>query len=91
MLKRMVVAGALALFAIGPVGAQSVAASQSAANLAAPVKFAAVQACEAQMRRLAGLNKTLAVNYNATRVHNDCLASTRDDVASKSELTAYAQ
>jgi hypothetical protein len=30
-----------------------------------------VQACEAQMRRIAGMNKGLAANYNAERVHNE--------------------
>jgi anti-sigma factor RsiW len=44
---------------------------------------AAVQACEAQMRRMAGLNKTLAANYNAERVHDECMTSTREAVASK--------
>ena len=33
-----------------------------------------VATCESQMKRLAGLNKTLAANYNAQRVHEDCLA-----------------
>jgi hypothetical protein len=35
------------------------------------------------MRRMAGLNKTLAANYNAERVHDECVTSTREAVASK--------
>jgi hypothetical protein len=35
------------------------------------------------MRRMAGLNKTLAANYNAERVHDECVTSTRESVASK--------
>jgi hypothetical protein len=56
VLKRTIVAGALALFSIGPAGAQSLARSQSPAVSTVPANFAAVQACEAQMRRLAGSN-----------------------------------
>jgi hypothetical protein len=40
-------------------------------------------ACEAQMRRMAGSNKTLAANYNATRVHNHCVATAREALANK--------
>ena len=82
MFKRIIMAGALALFSIDPAGAQSLAASQSAAISTAPANFAAVQACEAQMRRMVGLNKTLAANYNVTRVHNACVVSTREAIAS---------
>jgi hypothetical protein len=81
--KRTILAGALALFSIGPAGAQSLARSQSPAVSTVPANFAAVQACEAQMRRLAGSNKTLTANYNAERVHDDCVTSTREAIASK--------
>ena len=83
MLKRIIVASALALFSIGPAGAQSFATRQSPGVSTTPGLFAAVQACEAQMRRMAGLNKTLAANYNAERVHDECVASAREAVASK--------
>ena len=82
MFKRIIVA-ALALFSIGSAGAQSLTTTQSRAVSTAPANFTAVQACEAQMRRMAGLNKTLAANYNATRVHNACVANTREAVASQ--------
>jgi hypothetical protein len=35
------------------------------------------------MRRMAGLNKTLAANYNEERVHDECVTSTREAVASQ--------
>jgi len=38
-----------------------------------PGLFASVQACEAQKRRVAGPVKTLAFNYNAERVHDECV------------------
>jgi hypothetical protein len=74
MVKRIIVASALALFSIGLAGA---------GGAATPGLFAAVQACEAQMHRMAGLNKTLAANYNAERVHDECVMSAREAVASK--------
>ena len=90
MLKRILVASALVLFSIGPAGTggaatlyPSVPARQSPGVSTTPGFFAAVQACEAQMRRMAGLNKTLAANYNAERVHDECVASTPEAVASK--------
>jgi hypothetical protein len=39
--------------------------------------------CEAQKRRMADSVKTLAANYNAKRVHDECVTSTREAVASK--------
>ena len=83
MLKRIIVASALALFSIGPAGAQSFATRQSPGVSTTPGLFARVQACEAQMHRMAGSNKTLAANYNAERVHDECVRSTREAVASK--------
>jgi hypothetical protein len=32
---------------------------------------------------MVGLNKTLAANYNAERVHEECVTSTREAVASE--------
>jgi hypothetical protein len=90
MVKRIIVASALALFSIGLAGVGGAAtprsplpARQSPGVSTTPGLFAAVQACEAQMRRMAGLNKTLAANYNAERVHDECVTSTREAVASK--------
>ena len=81
MVKRIIVASALALFSIGCAG--EVASPRSPGVSTTPGLFAAVQGCEAQMRRMAGLNKTLAANYNAERVHDECVTSTREAVASK--------
>jgi hypothetical protein len=74
MFKRIIVAGALALYSIGPAAAGSLT-NQHPVVSTTPANSAAVQACEAQMRRMAGLNKTLAANYNAERVYDDCVAS----------------
>jgi hypothetical protein len=35
--------------------------------------LAAVETCEAEMRHLAGLNKTIGANYNASHIHEACL------------------
>ena len=90
MLKGIIVASALVLFSIGPAGAGGAAtphpllpARQSPGASTTPKFFAAVQACEAQKRRMAGSNKTLAANYDADRVHDQCVTSTREAVASK--------
>ena len=77
MFKRIIVGSALALFSIAPAGAQSFATRQSPA-VSTPGFFAAVMACEAQMHRMAGSIKTLAANYNAERVHDECVTSTRE-------------
>jgi hypothetical protein len=90
MLKWIIVASALALFSSGPAGAggaamppPSLPARQSPGVSTTPGLLDAVQACEAQMRRMAGLNKTLTANYNAKRVHDECVTSTREAVASQ--------
>ena len=85
MLKRIVVASALALFSIGPAGAQSFATRQSPGVSTTPGSFASVQACEAQKRRQATATvvKQLSFNYNAERVHDECVASAGEAVASK--------
>jgi hypothetical protein len=90
MLNRILVASALVLFSIGPAVTGEAAtphpsfpARQSPGVSTTPGFFAAVQACEAQMRRMAGLNKTLAANYNAERVYDECVTSTPEAVASK--------
>jgi hypothetical protein len=90
MLKRIIVASALALFSIGPAGPGRAAmllpplpARQSPGVSTTPGFFGAVQACEAQMHRLAESNKTLAANYDAERVRDECVTSTREALASK--------
>jgi hypothetical protein len=78
MLKRIIVASALALFSISPAVAGGAATLRTT-----PGFFAAVQACEAQMQRLAESNKTLAANYNAamiTRHKPDRTATNRRSV-----------
>lgn len=74
MLKPTIIASVLALSLAAPALAQSTAATvqPTAAN---PTMLTAIQACEAQMHRMAGLSKGLAANYNAARVHNDCVAA----------------
>jgi hypothetical protein len=72
MFKRFTVASALALFSVAPAGAGSLTTSRQQTFSTTTANSAAVKACEAQMRRMAGLNKTLAANYNAEHVHDDC-------------------
>ena len=81
MLKRIIVAS-VAVFSIGLAGCQSLSMRQLAGVSTTPGSSAAVQACEAQKRRMAGLVKVLGANYNAERVHNECVASAREAVAS---------
>jgi putative SOS response-associated peptidase YedK len=84
MLKQIIAASALSLISFGPAVAQSTsAANQLPAASTAPATITTVEACEGQTRRLAGLNKGLGANYNAERVHNDCVASTSTNFASK--------
>jgi hypothetical protein len=84
MLKQAMAAGVLALLAAGPAAAQSAMTANQPIS-ASPGTTTVVEACEAQMRRLAGLNKTLGANYNAEHVHDDCVArtGTGTDFASK--------
>ena len=74
MIKRIIVASALAVLSVGSAGAQSLETRQSPAVFSTAGN-SAVQNCEMQMRRMAGLNKTLAANYNAERVQDECVAS----------------
>jgi hypothetical protein len=94
ILKRIIVAGALALISSGAAGAGGAATPRpplpawqlpgvSTTVSTTPGFFTAVQACEAEMRRMAGLNTTLAANYNCERVYDECVSSTREAVASK--------
>jgi hypothetical protein len=72
MFKRFIVASALALFSVGPAAAGSLMMSRQQTFSTTTANSAAVKACEVQMRRMAGLNKTLAANYNAEHVYDDC-------------------
>ncbi len=74
MLKHTIAAGVLTLSFAAPALAQSTAATgqPTATN---PTMLTAVQSCEAQMHRMAGLSKGLGANYNAARVHDDCVAA----------------
>ena len=84
MLRQTLAAASLTLALVGPAAAQSTAnSSQQPAATTQPVLTAA-QACEVQMHRQASANKVLAANYNAARVHNDCVAANGStDVAAK--------
>jgi hypothetical protein len=85
MIRHSVSAAILALALSGPAYAQTTAAVVQ--PQVAPAAMTAVATCESQMRRLAGLNKGLAANYNAQHVHEDCVAragaAAVTDVASK--------
>ena len=67
-MKQIILASAVALFSIGSAGAQSLPSRPLPANVGA------VATCEAQLQRLAELNKTLAANYNAEHVRDVCVA-----------------
>jgi hypothetical protein len=72
-MKQIIIASALALFSIGSAGAQSLPPNRMLVASTAPVDVAAVAVCETQLQRLAGLNKTLAANYNAEHVRDVCV------------------
>jgi hypothetical protein len=83
MLKQTVIAGVLALISIGPAAAQSASGTtQAQGTTAAPATMTTVEACESQARHIASTNKVLGANYNADRVHNDCMASNTANFAS---------
>jgi hypothetical protein len=84
MFKHTIAVSALALISIVPAAAQStLVASQPPAVWTTPATMTTIGVCESQMRRLAGLNKTLAANYNAVRVNDSCAAGTSTNLASK--------
>jgi hypothetical protein len=72
-MKKIILASALALLSIGPAAAQAPAMYQSPAVSAEAANLPTVEACQAQMRRLAGLNKTFGANYNPEHVNELCL------------------
>ena len=72
-MKQIILAGALALFSIGSAGAQSLPPDRMPVVSTASVDVTAVAVCENQLQRLAGLNKTLAANYNAEHARDVCV------------------
>ena len=76
MLKHTIATTLLTLSLIAPAFAQATANTALPPSATAqPASYdAAIQNCEAQMHRMAGLNKALGANYNAERVHRDCAA-----------------
>jgi len=72
-MKKIILAGALVLFSIGSAGAQSLPTDRLPAASTVTTQVPAVEACEAQLWRLAELNKTLAANYNAEHVRDLCI------------------
>jgi hypothetical protein len=86
MLKQVLIAAGLTICAAGIASAQQSPTSAAAGTVtAAPTTLTAVAACEGQMRRLAGLNKALAANYNAQHTHDSCVANVGagTDIASR--------
>jgi hypothetical protein len=86
MFKQVFIAGGVLLCAVAGASAQPVSTSAATATVStAPTALTAIQTCESQMRRLAGLNKVLAANYNAAHVHEVCVANagSGSDVVSK--------
>jgi hypothetical protein len=72
--KPILVASASAMLSIVPAAAQSWGPDQQPSSSVAPAKLAAVASCEADMRRLAGLSKTIGANYNAAHIDQVCAA-----------------
>jgi hypothetical protein len=73
MIRHIVSAAALATLALA-----TPALAQNAPNPPQPTAVQSsspdVDACVAQMHRMAGLNKALAANWNTDRVRRDCAA-----------------
>jgi hypothetical protein len=72
MFRRFIVASALAVFSVGPAAAGSLTTGRQPGFSTTPAHCATVKACEVQMRRMAGLSKTLAANYNAEHAYDEC-------------------
>jgi hypothetical protein len=71
MIRHIVSAAALATLAlVTPALAQD--APNPPQSTAVQLSSSDVDACVAQMHRMAGLNKALAANWNADRVRRDC-------------------
>jgi hypothetical protein len=71
-MKRIILAAAVVLYSIGSAGAQLLPADRLPAAPTAAAKVASAETCEAQLWRLAELNKTLGANYNAEHVRDLC-------------------
>ena len=74
MIRHIVSAAALATLALAAPALAQNAPSSPQATAAAQPSSSDVDACVAQMHRMAGLNKGLAANWNADRVRRDCAA-----------------
>ncbi|HXC30791.1 MAG TPA: hypothetical protein VNV38_22765 [Stellaceae bacterium] len=75
MLKSSLAAAFLAFTLAAPALAQSASAtSPSSPVVAQPVSDPSVDACVAQMHKMAQMSKGLGANYNADRVRRDCAA-----------------
>ena len=73
MVRKITRAAWLTLMFATPALAQPVLVTQQPSPTAPPA-ISDVEACVAQMHRMAGLNKGLGANYNADRVRRDCAA-----------------
>lgn len=75
MLKTTIAAALLAVSFTASALAQSAPVTNpSPPSMAQPVSDPSVEACVAQMHRMAQMSKGLAANYNADRVRRDCAA-----------------
>jgi hypothetical protein len=72
MLKSTLLATLLTLPLAVPAFAQSAPVTNPPPVIAQPVSDPSVEACVAQMHRMAQMNKGLSANYNAERVRRDC-------------------
>ena len=72
-MKRIILVSVLVLFSIGPAVAQSPVLDRQPNPATPSTKAAAIETCEAQLRRLAQLNKTLAASYNPEHVYDECV------------------
>ena len=73
-MKKLVLIHALLLTSIGAAAAQSQTPNRLPTASAVAANTPAMENCEAQLRRLAESNKTLAANFDAGRVQDVCIA-----------------
>jgi hypothetical protein len=74
MIRHIVSAVALATLALATPALAQNAPNPPQATAAVQPSSSDVEACVAQMHRMAGLNKGLAANWNTDRVRRDCAA-----------------
>jgi hypothetical protein len=73
-MKKLMLVSAVVLASIGSAAAQSLSPDRLPTASAVAANRAALETCEAQLQRLAGLNKTLAANYDVEHAREVCLA-----------------